>query len=407
MKQPHFAALLTKLRAGKLRSKPTALVASLLKKKLPADLKSFLEVCATHVVPFISVGELWLDEKILGGRVPDANDDDRQDAICIGNTGGGDLWVIENPPKGRVVRILRLYHEENFSEIECHHGFELFLQACVEESWGKQDRTDLDDELERAGLVSPMREAERKKRTAEDMGNRNGGFQLVTTSAHAKPPSVATAKLFEKGTTPRAVGGYFVGWDHDAQLAIIDDKSRRRLDSGVTAYWFDGSRDGKRVLATGRDGIFEIDLAKRKARLLSKARPFYAASYVGDRIAAICFDGNINRMLLRWYRRDGDRLVADGKSVRCDGMKKLRALAGDRLLVVYMDDKAAPCHFVGVRNRELRALGTARGIDDVWESDPDGRVCAVTVDKRVLELRDLDALYDRAFAGPKRELILT
>ncbi len=393
VKSIYLDALLALLRSHPKRKKPNATLAAWAKRERRPDLRSLFEVFAEHGDGGASVGDFILTE---GGRVPRADDSDRDDVICIGNSGGGDLYVVAVPGTDDT-SVTRLIHDRWFSDGDSYRDLDQLLRECVTANWEDGGATALDDGLERVGIVSPQRIAVREARAAELAKNESGGFALVETTAKLARPNGAAARLFHRETHPRAVGAYFVGWDRDFKLAIVDAKTGQRVDTNVQAYWYAGSFDGTRVLATGQGGIFEIDLAApNKPRLLSDARPFYAACYLGDRVAAL-FAGTGFSTSLELYGRNGNRLTALAKPTRCDGTKKLSALADGRLLVVFDDTREAPCHFLGVRGDELRLLGTVRGIEDAWDST-DGRACFVKTDKTVLELRDVDGAIARAFA---------
>ncbi len=152
---PYLDCLVAQIRTGRKRKKPHPDIVPLLaKKKLAADLRAFLEAVNEHELGYIHVGEYWLEEPGLASRVPDPDDDDkdRDDVFCVGNSPGGDLWVVDNDATGKKAWVTRIIHDEGWTDGEGHEGFEELLTELTTAAWDDDNDTTLDAALAKRGI---------------------------------------------------------------------------------------------------------------------------------------------------------------------------------------------------------------------------------------------------------------
>ncbi|APR81489.1 Hypothetical protein A7982_06838 [Minicystis rosea] len=112
---PHLAALLAMIRAKPRWPRPFEVAERWLAPPLADDLRALLLAKAAHQHRFIGIGDLWMDDRDLATLVPGPDEPRRSDVVCIGKTGGGDLYVA-HLGEGLSARVGITSHEFGWSE---------------------------------------------------------------------------------------------------------------------------------------------------------------------------------------------------------------------------------------------------------------------------------------------------
>jgi hypothetical protein len=362
---PYLGALVERMRAAPRRKKPHPQLALLLEAKMPPDLRAFLSAWSEHDPGFIAVGEYWLESSDLGGRVPDAEDADRDDVICVGHSPGGDLYVVDRPPlRGQATHVSRLAHDEGFSGVGGGHLDEL-LRDCVERQHEDGRATDLDAAL--AALVPGARP--RSKRVGD-----------------AKLDLAAVCDARQPGGKPN-LGKW------KARLGALEP-----IRSDISPTWGKSSSGAFAAVMT-EDGVHVLGASGAPRRICA----------LGDEAACVAVAGELV-FVLRRTKRKLEVYTAEGERKAAIASKKLDhmiTLAGGRALVLasFYPSGGRESYVLGVRGEELRLLGKfALNLHLGW----DERDRAVVKDSscNYYALRDLADALETAFAEKARAIKL-
>jgi predicted DNA-binding WGR domain protein len=370
---PYLTAFLRTLEKAPRRRQPPALLKQLLTQKMPADLHAFLTAWAWHADRFLHVGEFWFEESNLGGRVPNAEDEDRDDVLLIGNSPGGDLFVVEKPPFTRKrTLVTRIIHDEGYREDGGWDGLDEFLKQQIEDAERDQEDTDLCPAL--AELLPD---------------------KASPVDRHARPGAKLTLVRVRDVRVPYAV---------QACKQRLDPKWKGRLGRvtpGIPYYHTRTtapSPDRRRLAVLADDGVYEFDQASRGPVRVCDGD-------AGERDVTICHLGDVIAVLrigrgkrLELYARTdpGFRRL---RTIRTGKLDHVTSAAGGRVLAVTSFSTLGSrdsAHLLGIRGGDVRLLGSwDLSLRNGW--DEGGRSFFLDERGRAFEIGGLDDALAAAF----------
>ena len=157
---PWVSALVAEMCAARKRPAPLELGTLVLKFTMPPDLHAWIEAFTAHDVN-ITIGELVVDD--LGSDVPIPNTTDwdlRDDVLCIGQTGGGDLWVVPHPAiigKRPATPVAKIKHDYGWLEQPHAPTLDALVRDVVAEARDNRYRNDLAERLGKRRITAARR----------------------------------------------------------------------------------------------------------------------------------------------------------------------------------------------------------------------------------------------------------
>lgn len=129
-----FSEVLAQLEAAPRRDEPLAAVVALLAHNPAKDLAALMRAHAEHAHRPLHVGDYNLEEGGFEENIPGpGGEGSRDDRLCIGLTGGGDLWVVPWPPTGgETTPVSLLVHDDDWLEQEDSDSLEEFFHRLEE-----------------------------------------------------------------------------------------------------------------------------------------------------------------------------------------------------------------------------------------------------------------------------------
>jgi len=444
----YLTALIALLHERRKRAAPEPTVSAWLAKETRPLLRALFAALAEHESGAVSVGDFWFNTQgasdAVGGRVPRAGapDQDRDDVILLGSTGGGDPFVTRVPGTSDDESIWMVVHDEGWRDGERWSDVESFLEdrvtsyreAEAEQGTPKSEiRTDLDDYLKRpkagetaaAGGETPLpgsllaivadagperdnRNAEPKEVSRFFYATRGEGdwenFWQGRYAFAAIPASVPDfnfcayqAAVFDRGGAKpeaRVVEPRLVRWlAHDANydstmLHAWRDDGASLLFAGATAVEVDaGKQEFDAMLERGRGTIVEVVPATGAATLVCAGADARVACQTADPLLAIGWVGEMVGAIQRGKKGNVLELRArEGggwklmATIPCGKSDRLLSLGGQRLAVVTKAKGAkAKSYVLGVRGTEVRLLATVEGIFEEAYTFADGRALLAIV----------------------------
>ncbi|HTQ45008.1 MAG TPA: WGR domain-containing protein [Polyangiaceae bacterium] len=444
----YVSALIAGLQDRKKRPAPEPTVSAWLAKETRPQLRALFTALAEHDSGAVSVGDFWFNTQgasgAVGGRVPRAGapDQDRDDVILLGSTGGGDPFVTRVPGTSDDESIWMVVHDEGWSDGERWSDLESFLEERVtsyreaeaEQGTPKSEiRTDLDDYLKRPkageaaaggettlpgsmlalvadpGPERDNRDAEPKEVSRFFYAARGGegdwerfwhgryAFAAIPASVPDFDFSAYQAAVFDRGGAKpeaRVVEPRLVRWlSHDANydstmLHGWRDDDATLLFAGPTAVEVDASKQGfDAMLERGRGTIVEVVPATGAATVVCAGADARVGCQTADPLLAIGWVGEMVGAIQRGKKGNVLELRAregDGwklvATIPCGKSDRLLSLGGQRLAVVTKAKGAkAKSYVLGVRGTELRLLATVEGIFEEAHTLADGRALLAIV----------------------------
>jgi hypothetical protein len=143
----YTTAFFAMLRSGKKRRSTDQRFAAWAEKEIRPALRELFAIVADYDPGANTVGDLTFWNDTIGDRVPDADDNDRSDVVCIGATHGGDLFVVAAPGK-KSEAVTTIIHDDGWCDGDSWADLEEFLQNRVESYRESQQEDNPDDESE-------------------------------------------------------------------------------------------------------------------------------------------------------------------------------------------------------------------------------------------------------------------
>jgi predicted DNA-binding WGR domain protein len=434
-------ALLALLSDRKKRDTPEPSAARWLERETRPELRALFATLAERRTGGVSVGDFWFNtlgvSDALGGRVPraGASDQDRDDVIHLGSTGGGDLYVTATPGTSESSKIWLIIHDEDWTDGESWPDLEDFLEDRVktyreeEAEQGtpkKEIKTDLDEYLKRPkaaaapGAETPIAggaltlvavpDAKTRDRREENISKEAGYFFYGKRSsdgewedwhgryAFASIPFPVPdygwpgyqVAIFDRGgdkpqarvVEPRVVkwwakdgnyqGNMPYGWRADASRLLV---------SGAVSVALDRTKEGlAATFERGRGRVVEVDPATGAGTLVLDGPDELTQSQVADTLEAVGWVGPMVGILRKGKKVNALELRERNgtgwkmvRSIPCGRCDKLLTLAGDRIAIVTKKKGAkAKSYLLGVRGTDLRLLGTLEGVVEDTFTSADG-----------------------------------
>ncbi|CAN5846935.1 hypothetical protein BH11MYX3_BH11MYX3_21300 [soil metagenome] len=420
----YLAALVAVMRSGRKRSEPEPLLTEILAGDIADDMRAFLSAWAEHEQDNVSVNDYDLDDSAFGIKIPagvDARGEatgERRNYLCIGQTGGGDLWVVSNVGRGATTPVSRVIHDEEWAMQKEATGLDRFLVAQHDENDGE---TAIDRAL--AGKALP---------TARPAGVEAAGLTLRKHREDPRPEltKATLAKLPPEATTQDPiVAGRAFGYspapgskpstssiDERKQHAlIVDDRTARviPITPPIVAKYYQLDQaidvDGTRCVVRAAETIFEVDCETGKAKKIWTG-DYAGVAYLGDLIALRHgSDGAATTEALTLLSR------AEGK------VKQHSKIGSTGRLTTWVPIPGKPALLIGCcsgHEKSMLYLLAARGTDlrvvHRWEQKGESFVLGTLASgnvylfdgDRTFEMVSFDAALDAAFEGKATPVVL-